>query len=187
MNLLEAIKERRSVRDYTEKPVDENLIKELINLAVWAPTGSNSQPWHFAVVENAGFLKRWSDLAKSYQLARVSRGGIWEKYKAKMARPEYHVFYNAPVLVAVYGDTVCPNYREDCSMAALTLMMAAQTKGLGSCWIGFAVGAGNLPEIKEALGMHEGLKLVAPVILGYPRVIPKGPARRKPLISRWVR
>lgn len=186
MNLDELIKGRRSIRSFTDQCVEPELIKELIDLAVWAPTGSNLQPWAFAVVENKELLKRWSDLAKQHHLERVGNGGIVATYKTILGKPEYHVFHNAPVLVAIYGDTRSPNYREDCTMVAYNLMLAAHSRGLGSCWIGFAVASGNLPEIKEALGVPEGFKAVSSVILGYPRDTSPARTRKEPLVTAWV-
>lgn len=188
MNVLEAIRGRRSIRMYREENLEAGLIKALIGEAVYAPTGSNAQPWSFAVVQNRDFLKKWSDLSKQDILERIkqNKGPGLFRYKNTLENPDFNIFYNAPTLVSVYGDPESSNYINDCSMAALNLMLAAYDKGIGSCWIGFAVPAGNLPEIKGLLNVPERFRIVAPVILGYPERQWPLLSRREPVITGWI-
>ncbi len=186
MNVLEAIRGRRSIRTYREEPLEGSVIRELLGAAVYAPTGSNAQPWSFAVVQNKEFLKKWSDLSKQEMLKQIKQNTSFSHYKNTLENPDFNIFYNAPALVAVYGDPGSGNYKFDCSMAALNLMLAAYEKGLGSCWIGFAVPGGNMPEIKGLLNVPENFKIVAPVILGYPEKQWPVLTRKDPVITGWI-
>ncbi|MFZ5597098.1 MAG: nitroreductase family protein [Bacillota bacterium] len=184
MDILEAIKGRRSVRLYKNAPVDGDIIRELIGAAVYAPTGSNLQPWLFAVIENRDFMKKWSDLAKKHNQGNEKIAG---RYKAVLENPDINLFYNAPALIAIYGNRESPTYMADCSMAALNFMLAAYNKGLGTCWIGLAVDAGDLPEIRDALKIPDGFKAVAPIILGYPEGDMFMMTRKDPVITEWLK
>ena len=68
MDVIDAIKGRRSVRDYTGETVDDSIIKELIGLAVEAPSAVNQQPWSFVAVKDKALLSHISDAAKAFML-----------------------------------------------------------------------------------------------------------------------
>ncbi len=185
MELVEAIRTRRSVRKYKEEPIPAQTIRELLELAVWAPSGMNTQPWAFVVVEDREYLKDLSGRAKTFLLERLRMMPQLEKYRSMLADPGLDIFYGAPVLVMIYSSKASTTYINDCSMAALNLMLAAWDRGIGSCWIGFASGIGNTSEVKKELGVPEEYALVAPVILGYPAG-PANPVQRKPpRILNW--
>lgn len=71
MDIFDAIKGRRSVRYYQDRPVPGDVVQELLEFAVYAPSGSNRQPWRFALVEDRDLLKKWSDQAKVHVLAAL--------------------------------------------------------------------------------------------------------------------
>ncbi len=66
MDVMEAIYNRRSVRAYTDQPVDKTTIEALIKAATHAPSSMNEQPWAFAVIQNPTQLAAWSDRIKAY-------------------------------------------------------------------------------------------------------------------------
>lgn len=177
MDIYDVIKGRRSVRNYQDRPVPGDVVQELLECAVYAPNGSNRQPWRFALVEDRELLKKWSGEAKSYLLTLLPKLPGMQQYKAVMENESFNIFYNAPLLVMIYGDTGAATYVNDCSMAALNLMLAGYAKGLGSCWIGFFVGLGNQPEFKASLGVPENYQLVAPIVLGFPKGTWPAPSR----------
>lgn len=168
MELKEAISTRRSVRKYKSQPVPEQDIRELLALAAMAPSGMNSQPWLFAVIEDREYLKELSGRSKALMLKRLQAAPHMDRYRGLLYNPDFNIFYDAPALVLIYGDKNAITYIYDCSLAAQNLMLAAWDRGIGSCWIGFATFAGNSPEVKSELNIPGGYELVAPVILGYP-------------------
>lgn len=185
MKLKEIITGRRSVRSYENVPLPEEMIKDLIVLGTHAPTGSNMQPWAFVVVEDREFMKEWSDRTKEVLLGRMDSTPALQQYRGVMENRDFNIFYNAPCLLLIYGNTASHNHIFDCSMAAQNIMLSAYEKGLGSCWIGFASALGNSPEIKEKLGVPGEYSLVAPMVLGYPRGTWPPVTRREPLILNW--
>ncbi|MCG8401034.1 MAG: nitroreductase family protein [Firmicutes bacterium] len=187
MQLKEAITGRRSVRAYEERPVPGELIRELIGMGICAPTASRMQPWAFAVVENREKMREWSDKAKELLLGRMADNPYLRQYKAAMENKEFNIFYNAPCLLLIYGDTASPNHVVDCALAAQNIMLAAYEKGVGSCWVGFATQVCNTPEIKDALGVPGDYRPVAPLILGYPRGQWPPVPRREPVVFSWIK
>ncbi|WP_031513853.1 nitroreductase family protein [Desulfofalx alkaliphila] len=183
MELVEAIKSRRSVRRFTDKSVDDAIVQELIELAAWAPSASNQQPWGFLVLKDKDELKSLSEQAKKDWLADMDRYPHMHKYRKIMEDENYNIFHNAGTVIVIYGNTDTAWYIYDCSLAAQNLMLAAHDRGLGTCWIGFAHRILDTPEFKEKYNIPKKYSVVAPLILGYPEKEPgDGPPRKELLI-----
>ncbi|HZK18521.1 MAG TPA: nitroreductase [Clostridia bacterium] len=185
MELKQVIYGRRSVRAYDDREISAEVIKEIIKDATTAPSGSNMQPWAFVVVEDKKLMKEWSDTTKKILLGKMDKNKYLQQYKDTLENESFNIFYDAPCLLLTYGNTASPNYVFDCSMVALTAMLSAYNRGLGSCWVGFSMFLCNSPQVKELLGVPEEYKLVSPMVLGYPKgtwpVIP----RQEPTIFSW--
>jgi nitroreductase len=185
VELVEAIRSRRSVRKYKSDPIPEQTVKELLELAAWAPSGTNTQPWLFVLVKGDEYLKDLSDRSRAFMLDQMGDVPALKNYRTMLSNPDFNIFYGAPVLVLIFGSQSAYTYINDCSMAALNLMLAAWDRGIGSCWIGFARGYCGTPACMKELNVPEGYELVAPVILGYPAVQPGQVARKDlKIISR---
>jgi nitroreductase len=113
-------------------------------------------------------MKKYSDAAKSGLLARLAETPHLQQYEKSLRNPEYNIFYNAPALIIIYGNTESHWQVYDCSMVAYNLHLLAEESGLGACWIGFAHDVFATKEMRADFGIPEGYELVAPVILGYP-------------------
>ncbi len=155
MNAIEAIKTRRSVREYSDKQISKEDLKEIIDCARLAATARNEQPWHFVVVQDKEKLTKISGLA-----------------------PNGFFIKNANAAIIVFcNDT--RYYLEDGSAAICNIMLAAHALGIGSCWI-----AGDkkdyCEDIKKMFNARAALKLIGMVSLGYTthKVIEK---EKKPL------
>lgn len=185
MNLSEAIIGRRSVREYTEQPIDTATINRLIDSAIHAPNAVNQQPWRFTVVRDRDLLDHISRGATAHMQATMEGNPHADHFRIRLSDPHFHVFYHAPALVLISAVAEGPWIVEDCALAAATLMLASYALGLGSCWIGFAQGYLNTREGKRILNLPAACVPVAPIILGHPKVMPPPVPRNAPEI-RWL-
>lgn len=184
MELKQAIGSRRAVRAYTDDPVEESQLRDLIALAVQAPSAMNRQTWSFCVVRNSTVLQHVSDEAKRY-LLMLSPGALPHEFGEMLANTEFHLFHHAPALVLITGIANDPWSRIDCALAAENLMLAAVDAGLGTCWIGLAQAWLETTEGKTVLGIPSDRVPVAPIIVGRPAAVPPEVPRNDPGIS-WI-
>jgi nitroreductase len=169
MDILEAVRKRRAVRDYTDRTPSEPVIRSLIETAVWAPSSVNLQPWSFVVVDDPIMLAAYSTEAKAETLGQADVHPKLAHMREMLNSPEFNIFYNAPVLAVICATTPDEMALKDCCLAARTLMLAAHAEGLGSCWVGFSEARLNMPAARTRLGIPAEFRPVAPIIVGYPK------------------
>jgi nitroreductase len=185
MDLKEAIYSRRAVRDFTAEPVNEDVLRQLIDAAVQAPSAVNQQPWTFSIVRDRALLARISHEAKAYMLRTSPAALASPHFQELLGNPEFDIFYHAPALIVISAETESPWAIEDCALAAENMMLAACAAGLGTCWIGFAQAWLGTPEGKAALKLPDNSKPVAPIIVGHGKS-PAPPVPRKEPRINWV-
>lgn len=145
--VLNAIYQRRSIRDYTADNVAIELLHEIIRAGSWAPSGLNNQPWRFVIIQ---------DLTTKNELAVQTHYG--------------HIIKNAPSLIAVYLDTTAM-YNEVKDHQAVgaciqNMLLATEALGLGAVWLGQILT--NKKEVNRLLGMDDRLDLMAVLAIGQP-------------------
>lgn len=188
MTFDEMIRNRRSVRKFTDTPVSIEMVNELIKQSTFAPNAGNEQPWKFIIVNNKDMIQRISDESKKNILARigVNPEDYAKKYQGMLKNASFNVFYNAPCLVMILGFSELKNLFVDCALAAGYFMMAAVNSGLGTCWVNFGTEIHD-PAMKDELGIPDDHKIVAPIILGYPEAIPAIPKRKDPKVLKIIK
>jgi len=180
--VLDCIYSRRSVRDYLDKPVPKEIAEELLNAAVMAPSAMNTQPWHFSVVEGKENVARFSGLALG-QRGLLGKGfGLGFKLAGKNS-----IFYDAPLLVVISGKRDYSYLKDDVNLAVQNMFLAANSLGLGSCWIGFGKPLNENPEARKELGIPDNFEIVAPLIFGYPKKGKKDTPKRTPKVLAWIK
>lgn len=184
MELLEAIDARRSVREYTDEPVDDDVLRKLIEAATKAPSAINQQPWAFVVVKDKSRLDRISDQAKAHFL-KATLSAPAHPFRDMLNDPKFHIFYGAPVLIVIAASEPTDWAIEDCALAAENLMLAACANGLGTCWIGFAQQWLATADGKDALGVPTTVTPIAPIVVGHP-LRPPPPVPRKAPDIHWI-
>ena len=149
MDFYEVIKTRRSIREYTDKPIPDEVLERVLNAARIAPSGGNHQPTRLIVLKDPDAIKA---------LAEIYCG---EEYR------------QAPVIIVACGKVVGFNrgqYMGDYSMlmdvavAMDHLILAARAEGLATCWKGSFDNA----VLKPHFGIPENFQIVALTALGYP-------------------
>lgn len=186
MELNEAIRNRRSVRKYTDQPISKQQIQALLEAAVLAPSGSNAQPWTFVVLQGFGKVSEHSAAAKKALLESEGEKEWFQKYKEYVSRPDFDMFHAAPALIIIFAKPQGFIAEYDCCLAAENLMLTAHDMGLGTCWIGFAQAYFNLPAVKAGLDVPTDYVAVAPLVVGYPLEEKDPVAKNPPVVLNWV-
>ncbi|HEY5012099.1 MAG TPA: nitroreductase family protein [Acidimicrobiia bacterium] len=107
---LQVIRERRSVRRYTDDPVDDATLDVLLEAAIWAPSAVNAQPWSFGMIRDRTLLERYAERAKAIYLAVPPVGElaatpepVLRHLREVLAQPGYDVFHGAGEVKAELG------------------------------------------------------------------------------------
>ncbi len=185
MELMDAIKHRRSVRAFTDVPVAKEVLLGLVDAAIWAPSANNTENWHFTIIQNKALLDRISEATKAHMQKVTDLATAGTRVRQHLhAGPDFHVFYHAPAVILI--STIGGDFAvEDAALAAENLMLAAHGQGLGTCWIGLAQKWLETAEGKRAVEIGPRYIPVAPIIVG----TPKGetpPVPRKAPLARWI-
>jgi nitroreductase len=136
-DIMDIIRSRRSTRSFEERPVPRKDIDLLLEAAIWAPSGSNSQSWLFTAIQNREILLKLNGLVRQGFLLWTPDDDYPAKQGAKAgAQREGFNFYNhAPVLIVASNRPDYENAMADCSLALENIFLAAESLGLGSCYI----------------------------------------------------
>jgi nitroreductase len=188
MSVRDAIRQRRSVRDYTAKKIEKKVIQMLLDAAVQAPTAMHEEPWSFVVIQDQKLLDRLSESAKKLVRTEAqTSGSLQAKHPLHVVdKPDFHVFYNAGTLIVIYSKQPGPFVVADCWLAAENLLLSACAQGLGTCVIGFAVSALNTPEWKTELKIPAEMTAIAPLIVGVSAGKTPPVSRKAPEILSWI-
>ena len=183
----ELLRNRRSVRDYEDRDVPLEIVEAIIKESCLAPSSGNGQPWRFIIIKNRDVIKRLSDESKKNLLADIEKypNSPSRSYEVALRDPNFNVFYNAPCLIYIIGHKDIGSVPVDCALAASYLMFSAVEKSLGTCWIGLGMRIRD-PELLNQIGMPDDHRIVAPMIVGYPKNIPAKPLRTEPRILKIV-
>lgn len=186
--VLKAIKKRRSVRSYMQKPIPKDIVKTIIEAGNDAPSAMNSRPWRFVVVKNKELKQKFLGTAlpgakKLFESVKASSPERYELIMQRFKEMKDPIYYSAPVILFVIGSGRFADL--SCPLACQNIMLAAYSLGIGSCWIGSGSMVTDNPEIVEALELREGEKIFGPIVLGYPKVYPDPPAKTAPEI-KWI-
>jgi nitroreductase len=176
---------RRSIRRFEDKAVPKAVIDKLLEAGVWAPSGMNSQPWHFTVIENREIINKLFRKTKELVTKNMP---LPENLQAAFKSDKDVVFYGAPLLILISvkrnEDWRTVNLL-DCGLAAQNMFLAAYQAGLGSCFIGFASFLNQDPKALAEVGIPEDHELVAPLIFGYPLENPASKPREVKIL-KWI-
>jgi len=169
MDVMEAVRTRESVRDYQDRPVEEEKLVRILEAARLAPSASNRQEWRYVVVRDAETRRELMKAAKNQRFVG-----------------------QAPVVIACCAETdghvmMCGQacYPIDVAISIDHMTLVAVEEGLGTCWIGSVDEA----QTREILGIPDHVRVVELLTLGYPVEI-RGTKVRKSLeeivrYDRW--
>lgn len=181
-DVLKAIYGRRSIRKYQDKPVPKEVIEQLLDAAVMSPNAMHREPWRFIVVESREKISYLSEKVKG----SMKLLGLAIRVVEFVKRRGDNIFYDAPLLVIMTAKKGYTWAKMDCGIAAQTMLLAAYSLGLGSCYIGFGNYLNNDKEVLKELGVPEDHEIIAPLIFGY-AADEKPTPDRKPKILNWIK
>jgi nitroreductase len=185
VDALEAIYDRRAVRESTGVHPSRETIHELLEAAVQAPSAMDLQPWEFVIVQDAALLKRISDRSKKLSLHHMKPGSGLSLFRRELEDPKTDIFHGAGTAIIIVAKPGEWPAIEDCCLAAQNLMLAAHAMGLATCPIGFAREALQEPSFQKELGIGEHHLPAMAIAVGYAKSRPKGPPRKPPHVLAW--
>ena len=180
MDILELIKTRRAIRRYQNRPISRKQIEQLLDLACWAPSAHNRQPWRFAVLTQPTDRARLAHaMGDQLRQDRTADGDPPDDIERDVAR-SYARIAGAPVVIVVclsmvemdvYPDPQRNRHEwvmaaQSVSMAAQNLWLAAHSQGLAACWLCAPLFAPNL--VRETLNLPSDWEPLGLMTLGYP-------------------
>jgi len=148
MDAIEAIFTRRSIRRYTDKPVAKDVIRKLLEAAMYAPSAHNQQPWEFLVIEERGTLDRVPDF-----------------------HPYSTMLRSAPIAILVCADSnrfQSPYFwPQDCAAATQNILLAARAFGLGTVWMGVYPKESLVDGMRTLFGIPQRIIPFSLIAVGY--------------------
>lgn len=174
---LKIIQQRRSIRSFKDDQIKDEELQAVLEAALYAPNAGD-QAWHFTAVQNGQILNKLNLAAKE---AAKTMGMSWLSELGN--NPDFNCLYGAPTLVIVSADaTSSIPLDTDCAVATENMLIAAESIGLGSCWIFFVTLAFNSPqgpELLKELKIPEGYKPCCSAVFGYKKEpAPEAPERK---------
>ncbi|NLI12972.1 nitroreductase family protein [Pelotomaculum propionicicum] len=201
MNLSEIIRDRRSIRKYQDREVPREVLSEILEDALWAPSGMNRQNWDVYVVRGEHKDKLLGAVARAGELFKPTLEKLFKEKMVNITMKFFQDLGGAPVVLLVYMPKLTYEIRPDMgaseryriehnrytnmlSAAALiqNLLLLAEAKGLGTCWMTAPKNAEEL--INEAMGITDK-EIVSIIPLGYPDQSPPAPPRKADKIH-WL-
>lgn len=185
MNTMDAILARRSVRSYKAQAIPDDVLEDILEAGMYAPSAVDLQPWFFVAVKSEAQMQRLLQI-----MASVSEK-MRPVLEARFANNPEVVQDTTRFLLQLGGAPVCilafqyrPEYKktmesivESVSAAIENMLIAATEKGLGSCWLTAPLETGMAEELRQAFAPDKG-RLLAVITLGYAERTPKAPARK---------
>ncbi len=173
---MNTILSRRSIRAYRQEQIKDEELNTILEAGRYAPSGGNTQSWHFSVVQKKETLQAINEACRGCMLHSGNK--VFEE----RARAEnFSIFYGAPTLIVVSDDETVITPQFDCALALGNMFLAAESVGIGSCWINaisMVVNAEGGGDLRKSLGMPEGYRVYGAGAFGYKAESPS-PAPRK--------
>ncbi len=169
--MIKEIEMRRSIRKYIDKRVEDEKLTEILESARLAPSGSNTQPWHFIVVKSEEIRQK---------VMEASHNQKWMLTAPVFIVCVADVRCRIKENIEVYLDDNSPQDEvkriiRDTSISAAYMLLQANNSGLGACWVADF----TQEEIRPVLNIPSDKYIVGVITVGYPNETPKARPRKK--------
>ncbi|MEO0248048.1 MAG: nitroreductase family protein [candidate division WOR-3 bacterium] len=205
------VRQRRSYRSYKNKEVPREDLAKLIDMCRYVPTGSNLQTVQIKVITNKEKLKKISDLTVDYFSSMIGQvedqakrlisekkeipkeleilRGFVNRYRILASARDSGldpILHQAPVVMIFHSAPSPGTPKDDCVIAAQTVVLAAMNMGLGTCYMGLVMKAAqNSPEVHQSLGLPAGHVAHSILAMGYPKFKFLRTVDRKQMTVQW--
>lgn len=147
---MKEIINRRSIRKYEDKPVDDMQIQKLLRAAMYAPSAGNEKPWHFIVIKDRDNLN-----------------------KITTFHPFTQMLKEAPLAILVCADTSNIKYDgaywiQDIAASVQNILLQGESMGLGTCWCGVYPRQELVDGMSKLFNLPENIKPVSIIAVGHP-------------------
>ncbi len=182
--VLDCIHKRRSTRRFQERQIEPEQLETLLDAAIWAPSGSNSQSWLFTAVQNRETLLQLNEVVKEGFQNWAPDDNYPGKVRAKASseKENYNFYYHAPTLVVASNRPDYENAMADCALALENIFLAAQSIGLGTCYINQLHWLRSDPGVREflfQLGIPREHTICSAAAIGYIGAESAAPPRKE--------
>lgn len=166
MSIIAEIKNRRAIRDYAQRDVEDEKIKILLEAATWAPNDRMREPWGFYVIKGEA-RKRYEILATEYLQERFpTKPHLVESSLKVLKTTPVHIVVTADI---VPGDEEASRDNEYAVCCAIhSMWLAARELGLGLVWRTRGVGLVRDERMNEFIGSPANKKIIGNLFIGYP-------------------
>lgn len=180
--VIQNILDRRSIRVYSEEQIRQEDLDLILQSGLSSPSACNEQTWHFTVVQNRQIIDMLSVESKKEFMDSEN-----EHFRQMANNEQYNIFYKAPTIIVVSGERTGHTPLVDCSAAVENMLLAAESLGIGSCWIGlvtFLFKSNRAQEFAKILEIPEGYDPYYAITLGYKKYPnPKAQPRRENTVN----
>ncbi|MBP7071246.1 MAG: nitroreductase family protein [Methanothrix sp.] len=185
------LQKRRSVRRFTDEPVSKEMILKILDIARYAPSGSNGQPVSWLVVHDPKQVKKIAEIVIEYMKSLANTDhplkgylpmliSAWDRGEDIICRGAPHLLF----AIIPEGNPIAP---VDAIIALTHFDIVAPAFGVGTCWAGFlAMAADAYQPLQEELCIPSGKKSAYAMMFGHPRYKTYGIPRRNPLQLTWL-
>lgn len=196
MDTLTCISSRRSHRKFLPTPIPEDVLSQIVEAGRWAPTGGNTQHFHFIIITDREVIRILADMVQAAYAPMETYEGMYSSLVGsitKSKRGDYVFHYDPPAFIIVANLRGYPNCMVDGACALQNMMLACNELGLGSCWINqlhwldsYSGITGEHPELESylrSLGLGEDETVVGSLSLGYVETLNRSETPRKSKVT----
>jgi nitroreductase len=171
MEFYEVINKRHSIREFERKQIPKSKILKIIKAASKAPSGANTQPWKFYVIQNKNKRDKIAQILRDYYNLTSYKNRLKNHKFREIMQNFYSNMGNAPCCIFIYYKKIKgypdPVLNASATLASENLMLAATAESLGTCWINAF--AHKPKKVNKLLKIPKDEILIAPLIIGYPK------------------
>lgn len=191
--VMNTILHRRSIRRFDDRQIEEPALRQILQAGLYAPSAGGRQGVIFAVCQNREINERLGKIKRANSNPHMANGDNYVSREQPSIADDpklINAFYGAPTVITLFAPKNFLFSQEDCAAAAENMMLAADSMGIGSCYIGQGWTAFADPYGQEKLrewSIPTDHYAVMQLLLGYPREGDKHPAPKPRKANRIIR